>query len=72
MPDLSQGQPHRRPSVPKEFGGKWIAWNSDATRIIASADTLKNCAASAAKAGESDAQFEKVPRPDVRIIGMAR
>ena len=72
MPDLANDRPHQRPSVPKEYGGKWIAWNSNATRIIASADTLKNCAASVAEAGESDAQFEKVPSPDVRIIGLAR
>jgi hypothetical protein len=72
MPDFAPERPRQRPSVPKEFGGKWIAWNSNATRIVASAETLEDCAASAANAGEANPQFEKVPRPDLRIIGMAR
>ena len=72
MATLDQDQPRQRPSVPKEFGGQWIAWNFDVTKIVASADTLENCAEAAAKAGELNPQFEKVPRPNVRIIGMAR
>jgi hypothetical protein len=72
MANLNQQDPRQRPSVPKEFGGKWIAWNSNATRIIASGETLEDCAAAAAQSGEANPQFEKVPRPDVRIIGMAR
>jgi hypothetical protein len=55
-----------------QFGGKWIAWKANATRIIASGNTLEECAAAAAQSGEANPQFEKVPRPDVRIIGMAR
>jgi hypothetical protein len=62
----------QRPSVPREYGGRWIAWNADATRIIASGETLKQCAAEAAKVGEAEAQFEKVPRAEVRIVGMTR
>ena len=71
MPEVAQDRPHQRPPVPKEYGGKWIAWNSDATRIIASGASLANCAALAAESGEGDPQFEKVPRPDLRIIRMA-
>ena len=72
MPNAAHTQPHERPSVPKEFGGKWIAWSADATRIIASGSTLADCAHAASRAGEANPQFERAPRADVRIIGMAR
>lgn len=62
----------RREAVPAELGGKWIAWSSNGTRIVAHGDTLDACEKAAAKAGEKDPSFEKAPRADVRIIGVRR
>jgi hypothetical protein len=64
--------PPKRQAVPKELGGKWIAWSSNGTRIVAHGDTLDECEKAAAKAGERDPSFEKTPRPEVRIIGARR
>ena len=61
-----------RPAVPIELGGKWIAWTFDGTRIVAHGETLDECEKAAAKAGEKNPRFEKTPRPDVRIIGIAK
>jgi hypothetical protein len=72
MPNQAPHPPRQRPTVPKEYGGKWIAWNANASRIIASGDSLKHCALSATAVGEANPQFENVPRPGVRIIGIAR
>jgi hypothetical protein len=58
----------KRQAVPFQLGGKWIAWSSDGTRIVASGDTLDECE----RAGEKDPSFEKTPRPEVRIIGARR
>ncbi len=71
MPQVNS-QTGRRPIVPKEFGGKWIAWNRDNTRIIASADDLEAVACAAKEAGEEHPSFEKVPPADAYIIGAAR
>ncbi len=60
------------PIVPKELGGKWIAWTLDGSRIIADADTLDECEAMARKSGEIEFRLEKTPRADVRIIGATR
>jgi hypothetical protein len=62
----------QRQTVPAELGGKWIAWSSNGTRIVAHGDTLDECEKAAEKAGEKDPSFEKTPRPDVRIIGVTR
>lgn len=62
----------QRPVVPKELGGKWIAWTLDGSRIVAHGDTLRECEAAAQRAGESTVRFEKTPRADIRIIGAAR
>jgi hypothetical protein len=57
------------PIVPKEYGGKWIAWDPEGTRIIACGSTLSEAAEAARNTGCKSPRFEKVPRPDVRIIG---
>jgi hypothetical protein len=65
-------QQPQSPIVPRELGGKWIAWTLDGSRIVAFGDTLDECEAAAEKAGETDLRFEKTPRADVRIIGAAQ
>jgi hypothetical protein len=60
------------PTVPREYGGKWIAWNRDGTRILAAADDLRTAEEAARKTGEQRPRLERVPRSDVRIIGGAK
>jgi hypothetical protein len=60
------------PVVPKEFGGQWVAWNSDASAIIANGPDLKTVMTDAQKTGEAEPSFEKIPSPDVRLIGALR
>ena len=71
MPDLPE-QHVEPPIVPKQYGGKWIAWDYAGTRIVASGDTLAAAKQAAQIAGDVSPRFEKVPRSDVRIIGAAR
>ncbi|HEV2969102.1 MAG TPA: hypothetical protein VGY55_03870 [Pirellulales bacterium] len=71
MPSIPYQQ-RQPPIVPKELGGKWIAWTFDGSRIVAYGDTLDECESAAEKTGETNLRFEKTPRSDVRIIGAAR
>lgn len=72
MTTINMLQQPERPAVPIELGGKWIAWNFDGSRIVAHGDTLDECEKAAAKVGEKNPRFEKTPRPNVRIIGIAK
>jgi hypothetical protein len=67
-----QSSLHPIPVVPREYGGKWIAWDHDGTRILAAADDLASAESAARKAGENRPRLEKVPRSDVRMVGGAR
>lgn len=55
--------------VPRKHAGKWIAWNSRETKIVASARTLAEARRAAALAGEREPILEKVPRTLVGRIG---
>ena len=55
--------------VPIEFAGKWIAWNEDHSRIIASGSSIREAWDVACATGERDPIFEKVPRVDVCFVG---
>lgn len=59
-------------TIPLELGGQWIAWSADGLRIIAHGETLPECKQAAQASAEADPCFQKVPPPDVRIIGAAR
>jgi hypothetical protein len=59
----------RHPVVPKEYAGKWIAWDHDMTRIVASGNSLAAVMEAAKKIGESDPVLAKVPPANVRLIG---
>ena len=67
-PELTSQQP----VVPKELGGKWLAWTLDGSRIVASGDSLLDCEAAAKRTGVTELRFEKTPRPDVRLVGVVR
>ena len=58
-----------RPPAPAEFAGKWVAWDREETRIIASGTYLQEVRAKARAQGETDPLFEKVPRLDASFVG---
>jgi hypothetical protein len=60
-------QAYEGPTVPKEYAGKWIVWDFDRTKIIASGNTLKEAEQAAAKTCEERPVFSKVPKG--RLIG---
>jgi hypothetical protein len=62
-------QTKHQPTVPREYAGKWIAWDHDITRIVASGNSLVDVLKSAEEAGEPDPVLDKVPRVDVHLIG---
>jgi hypothetical protein len=72
MTAVDTSLPPERPVVPLALGGKWIAWSFDGSRIVAHGESLDECEAAAVKAGEKRPRFEKTPRPDVRIVGVAK
>jgi len=56
-------------AVPIEYAGKWIAWSSDHSRIVAHADRLQDVWQIVRKNNVDEPIFEKVPRADVRFVG---
>jgi Family of unknown function (DUF5678) len=58
--------------VPIEYAGKWIAWDKEKTRIVASGATLEDAARAAKAAGETEPSFAKAPRADIRFCGVHR
>lgn len=65
-------QIHPTSTVPRELGGKWIAWNYEGTRIVASGEDLKSVEAAARRAGEGRPRLERIPNSDRRIVGGAK
>lgn len=62
--------PQATQPVPPEFGGKWVAWVSDHSRIAAQSDTLQELWRIVHDRDIVDPVFEKVPHADVRFVGM--
>jgi hypothetical protein len=59
----------KHPVVPKEFAGKWIAWDHAMRRIIASGISPAEVWKAAKETGESDPILAKSPAANVRLIG---
>lgn len=59
----------RPPAVPIEYAGRWIAWNRQRTKIVATGATLPEARQAAQAAGETAAVFAKAPRANVRFVG---
>ncbi len=57
------------PSVPIQYAGKWIAWNHEMTRVVASGATPREVRDAAIKAGEPNPILGKSPQANVRMIG---
>jgi hypothetical protein len=66
-----ESQPEN-PIVPIEYAGKWIAWNHEGTRIVASGRTFEEVVQAAKDAGELDPIFRKAPKADVRLVPFNR
>ena len=69
---MSSDSTPQLPIVPLEYAGKWIAWNHEGTRIVASGRTFQETKDAAAETGETDPVFEKAPKADVRFVGIHR
>ena len=65
------GTQRQRPPAPAEFAGKWVAWDREETRIIASGTDVGEVRARALAQGETDPLLEKVPRLDAHFVGLA-
>jgi hypothetical protein len=57
------------PIVPREYSGKWIAWDHSQTKIVASGQTFGEARQRALDAGEPDPILAKVPNSAVRFVG---
>ena len=60
------------PVVPQECGGKWIAWNYERTKILATRRTFAEAKQAAESLGETKPVLAKAPRADVRFLGGKR
>jgi hypothetical protein len=58
----------KHPTVPKEYAGKWIAWDHAMTRIVASGGTPAEVLKAAKEAGEPDPVLGKSPPANARFI----
>jgi hypothetical protein len=57
------------PTVPREYAGKWIAWDHEMTRIVGAGSTPREARDAANKAGEARPILGKSPPANVRMIG---
>ncbi|HEU5118116.1 MAG TPA: hypothetical protein VFT74_15960 [Isosphaeraceae bacterium] len=59
----------KRPTIPLEYAGKWIAWAADGYTIVASGDTLKACEKAAVRAGHAlnEVAIHRVPKVHQRV-----
>ena len=57
------------PPVPKEYAGKWIAWNWERTTIIASGAARADVRKAALATGEQRPIIDKVPDPNRIFLG---
>jgi len=64
-----QHSPKHPPTVPKEYAGKWIAWDQQQSRIVASGQTYDEAYQAAIDAGEQKPLLAKAPSAKVRFVG---
>jgi hypothetical protein len=64
--------PANQPIVPREYAGKWIAWDHDRTQIIASGSTPSEAVELAKSRGCLNPLLEKVPRKNLPFTGGPR
>ena len=61
--------PKTPPIVPIEYAGKWIAWDFERTKIIASGRSYAETVRAAQASGETRPILEKTPDARVRFLG---
>jgi hypothetical protein len=66
-----QPQPPESEPVGAEYGGKWIAWDDDGLKIVASGDSLEQVREQARNAGVILPGLEFVPPSDRAFVGGA-
>jgi hypothetical protein len=57
------------PTVPKEYAGRWIAWDHAMTHVVASGTDPAEVLEAAKNAGEPNPVLGKAPPANVRTIG---
>ena len=62
-------QSQQPPVVSIDHSGKWIAWNFDETKIIATGASYSETKEAAQAAGEDRPVLVKAPQAEVRFIG---
>ncbi len=68
----TESKPIKFPIVPLKYAGKWIAWNHERTRIVASGRTVQEVMNAAKAAGEADSILEKVRTVSQRCVSLRR
>lgn len=59
----------QRPTVPRKYGGKWVAWTKDGQHIAGAGNTPEEARTAAQRAGVTDIAYEWVPPATERFIG---
>ncbi|MGE3240599.1 MAG: DUF5678 domain-containing protein, partial [Pirellulales bacterium] len=59
--------PANQPIVPREYAGKWIAWDQGRTQIVACGDTPSEVIDLTNRTGILEPILEKVPRAHFRL-----
>lgn len=69
---MDQPQLTQPPRVPRQYGGQWIAWNHEQSRIVASGPTLQSALEAAIASGELHPLLTKAPEARTRFVGGLR
>lgn len=59
----------RSPMMPRQYGGKWVAWTLDGREILGAGDTLAEVQEIGRQKGRAEVAFEWVPPADQPFIG---
>lgn len=62
--------PGMQKPVPVELAGKWVAWSSDHSHVVAYSETLPALWKLVEHLHIEDPVFEKVPQADVCFVGI--
>jgi hypothetical protein len=54
--------PGRRPPVPAEYAGQWLAWNNDESEIVAHGTNMTEVWNQAIQRGCANPVLQKIPR----------